>query len=147
MSIFVKQQDIMFANKEHYDFFTQTSARLNPDCYLLALIYTVGISANTRTRWGSFYDERHREIKPGVIHEGWQTSGSMRITRLAFQLFTDGTPTAFEYDEHNERKENFRECQLYSVSDIFCCGDAPFFVEAIKLRYPEYFLPRSVYRD
>ncbi len=88
----------------------------------------------------------NRLIKPEVLQEGWQTSGSNRITRLAFQLFTDGTPTAITFDEKDNSQEDFRECQFYSVSDIFCCENAPFFVEAVKLRYPYYFSPRKVYR-
>lgn len=94
MSIFTENQEPMFASKEHYEFFKQTCERLNADCYLKALIYTVGISEDTRSRWSSFYDEKERTIKPEVINSGWQTSGSVRITRLAFQLFTDSTPTA-----------------------------------------------------
>lgn len=147
MSIFVGQQDMMFASKEHYEFYHQTAERLNADCYLASLIYTVGISEDTRRRWNSFYDEANRQIKTEVLQEGWQTSGSKRITRLAFQLFTDGTPTAITFDEKDNSQEDFRECQFYSVSDIFCCENAPFFVEAIKLRYPEYFMIRSVYNE
>lgn len=147
MSIFTENQEPMFASKEHYEFFKQTCERLNADCYLKALIYTVGISEDTRSRWSSFYDEKERTIKPEVINSGWQTSGSVRITRLAFQLFTDSTPTAIEYDKDDNPKYSFKECQLYSVSDTFCCSYAPFFVEAVKLRYPDYFSPRKVYRQ
>ena len=111
------------------------------------MIYTVGISQDTRSRWSSFYDEKERTIKPEVINNGWQTSGSVRITRLAFQLFTDSTPTAIEYDKDDNPQYSFKECQLYSVSDTFCCSYAPFFVEAVKLRYPDYFSPRKVYRQ
>lgn len=135
MSIFTENQEPMFASKEHYEFFKQTCERLNADCYLKALIYTVGISEDTRSRWSSFYDEKERTIKPEVINSGWQTSGSVRITRLAFQLFTDSTPTAIEYDKDDNPQYSFKECQLYSVSDTFCCSYAPFFVEAVKLRY------------
>lgn len=147
MSIFVGQQDIIFASKEHYDFYHQTADRLKADCYLSALIYAVGISQDTRRQWNRFYDEKEKIIKPKVINEGWQTSGSVKITRLAFQLFTNGTPTAITYDSNDEPQKDFRECQYYSVEDVFCCGYAPFFVEAIKLRYPEYFSIRPVYTE
>ena len=61
MSIFTENQEPMFASKEHYEFFKQTCERLNADCYLKALIYTVGISEDTRSRWSSFYDEDQRQ--------------------------------------------------------------------------------------
>lgn len=35
------------------------------------------------------------------------------------------------------------ECREYSVSDLFCCGYARYFWEAVKIRYPEY----CFYRD
>ena len=107
MSIFTENQEPMFASKEHYEFFKQTCERLNADCYLKALIYTVGISEDTRSRWSSFYDEKERTIKPEVINSGWQTSGSVRITRLAFQLFTDSTPTAIDYDKNAATTRRF----------------------------------------
>lgn len=147
MSIFVGQQDMMFASKEHYEFYHQTTKRLKADCYLSSLVYTVGISEDTRRRWNSFYDEKNREIKLQVVNEPWQTGTSKKITHLAFQLYTDGTPTASTYDENDGEIQNFKECQRYSVSDIFCCSLAPFFVEAIKVRYPEYFTCRSVYNE
>ena len=68
---------------------------------------------------------------------------SAKVTRLAFNLFTDGTPTAYRFDENNRdlpvNDDDRREAALFSVSDIFCCEYAAYFFEAIKLRYPEYF--------
>lgn len=32
------------------------------------------------------------------------------------------------------------ECREYTVGQIFCCEYAKYFLEAIKLRYPEYCL-------
>lgn len=145
--IFYENGRTMFESEEHYSFYIEKVEKLNPDAYLRALIYAVGICPDTRRRWQSFYDEADRSIKPEVINEGWQTGTTYKITRLAYQLFTDGTPTAVTYDEKDSPTEDFKECSQYSVSDIFCCEYAPFFVEAIKLRYPEYFSSRNVYTE
>lgn len=145
--IFYENGRTMFESEEHYSFYIEKVEKLNPDAYLKALIYAVGICPDTRRRWQSFYDEADRSIKPEVINEGWQTGTTYKITRLAYQLFTDGTPTAVTYDEKDNQTEDFKECSRYSVSDIFCCEYAPFFVEAIKLRYPEYFSSRNVYTE
>jgi hypothetical protein len=145
--IFYENGRTMFESEEHYSFYIEKVEKLNPDVYLRALIYAVGICPDTRRRWQSFYDEADRSIKPEVINEGWQTGTTYKITRLAYQLFTDGTPTAVTYDEKDNQTEDFKECSRYSVSDIFCCEYAPFFVEAIKLRYPEYFSSRNVYTE
>lgn len=74
-------------------------------------------------------------IKTECLHQGWQTSGSVRVVRLAFNLYTDGTPSVEDYES---RDEQISKCKEYSVSDIFCCGYAMYFWQGIKLRYPEY---------
>ena len=129
-----KINGIRFADNEHLEFYAGQMGRLNPDCYLKALVYTLGICPDTRRRFDALYDVKCRCIVPEEINARWQTGGSLKVTRLAFQLFTDVVPSA--YLDHGN--PDYDECARYSVSDIFCCGFAPLFVEAIKLRYPEY---------
>jgi hypothetical protein len=123
-----------FVDAEHLKFYGEQAKILNPDCYLKALIYTLGVCPDTRRRFDSLYDAKSRTIAPSTIRAAWQTGSSLKVTRLAFQLFTDSTPSAFL----DPCIPDFDERGRYSVSDIFCCGYAPYFVEAIKLRYPEY---------
>ena len=119
----------------HDPSFLGNSVNLSEDCNFI--MYGGSITGNSVASSGG-----------GVCVYGAMTvSGSVRITRLAFQLFTDSTPTAIEYDKDDNPQYSFKECQLYSVSDTFCCSYAPFFVEAVKLRYPDYFSPRKVYRQ
>ena len=73
-------------------------------------------------------------IKPECLHQGWQTNGSVKVVRLAFNLYTDGTPSV---DDYKRKDEQINECREYSVSDIFCCGYALYFWQGIQLRYPE----------
>jgi len=136
---------MIFRNDAHRAFYEQRIEELQvhsgrkADCYLQALVYTLGICDDTRKRFDDMYDKAERSIIPGTIYAAWQTDGSRKTTRLAFNLFTGRTPTALTYDEaSNKVTEDFDECRKYSVSDIFCCGFAPYFVEAIKIRYPEY---------
>jgi len=132
--LFSKLHNAYFANIDHLDFFSKQSARLNPDCYLRSLIYALGICSETRRRFGSIYNVKDRCIVPGAIKSEWQTGSSLKVTRLAFQLYTNGTPSAYLCQD----VPDVSECERYSVADIFCCSYAPLFVEAIKLRYPEY---------
>ena len=74
-------------------------------------------------------------VKTECLQEGWQTSGSEKIVRIAFNLYTDGTPTT---DEYKDTEAQITETRLYSISDIFCTGYARYFWEAIKIRYPDY---------
>ena len=126
--------NIFFRDTEHLQFYINQSKRLNPDRYLKSLIYTLGLLPDTRRRFDAIYDVNGKIIVPETIRSAWQTGGSLKVTRLAFQLFTDCTPSAFLDPD----MPDIDECRKYSVSDIFCCGYAPFFAEAIKIRYPEY---------
>nr|WP_304969903.1 DUF6075 family protein [Romboutsia ilealis] len=105
------------------------------DCYHKALIYILGISEDTRNHFSQIYDIKSGYIKPECLHQGWQTSGSVRVVRLAFNLYTDGTPSV---DDYESRDEQISECREYSVGNIFCCGYAVYFWQGIRLRYPEY---------
>ena len=136
---------MLFANDDHYNFFKEKVKTLKPDCYLKALIYTIGVCDDTRSRWNKIYNEKSRSIDPDQLNQPWQTGTSAKVMRLAFQLFTDGTPTA--YSGEDCETEDFSECQKYSVSDIFCCEFAPYFIQAVQIRYPEYFQERSFSRN
>ena len=54
---------------------------------------------------------------------------------MAFNLYCNGTPSVYDYED---AEEQLTECKLYSVEDLFCCGYAPYFWQAIQIRYPEY---------
>jgi hypothetical protein len=126
---------IKFADDKHKSFYMNQYQKLRPDIYLKSLIYTLGICYDTRRNFDVIYDTNLKEINPDAIYASWQTGSSLKVTRLAFQLFTDNTPSAF----NNGHYDNFNECKQYCVSDIFCCSFAPYFVEAVRLRYHEYF--------
>ena len=128
---------IRFESKEHENFFYSMLKRTgNTDSYQQAFFYCVGISDTTRRNVERIFDFKQGHIRPEGLHEGWQTSGSLRIVRLAFNLYCDGTPSVYDYEGDSERQVN--ECREYSVSDLFCCVYARYFWEAVKIRYPEY---------
>ena len=44
-------------------------------------------------------------------------------------------------ERRNRMRDGFTEEgreNLYTPEELFCCGYAPYFMEGIKLRYPEY---------
>jgi hypothetical protein len=127
---------ILFKSQEHEDFFYSalSQCRCN-DVYHQVLCYCMGITSDTRANVKRIYNFKTGSINCDCLCEGWQTSGSRRILLLAFNLYTDGTPTV---DSDNDIDNQICACREYSVSDIFCSGDAKYFWQAIKLRYPEY---------
>ena len=54
---------------------------------------------------------------------------------MAFNLFCNGMPSVENY---RKKDEQLKEAASYSVEDLFCCSYAPYFWQAIQIRYPEY---------
>ena len=99
---------MVFANEEHEKFYYEKLEQARyQDCYHKALIYILGISEDTRNHFSQIYDMKSGYIKPECLHQGWQTSGSVRVVRLAFNLYTDGTPSV---DDYEGRDEQLNEC-------------------------------------
>ena len=113
---------IKFKNKEHGKFYEQCLGLCGcSDPYHKAFFYTMGISSETRMHIHDCFNFRDDVIRPDCLSRGWQTSGSSRVTRMAFNLWNgwnaEGLATPYE---------------------LFATSDASFMLEAIRLRYPEF---------
>ena len=98
--------ELRFASKEHKQFFFAMMEEVKKkDSYHQAFFYCVGISDMTRDNVKRLFSFREDRINPAALHEGWQTSGSMRITRLAFNLWNG-------YSEKG--MERMSTCLLYT---------------------------------
>lgn len=88
--------DIRFRNTAHRDFFLENmmKCRVN-DCYHRAFFYVMGIAGETRRNINQMFDFKNDCIEPEGMHAGWQTSGTVKVCHLAFNLwngYTEGTP-------------------------------------------------------
>lgn len=127
---------ITFISQEHEEFYLEHLLKCRyQDVYHKALVYCLGINRDTREHVDRIYDFATGCVKVNCLKEGWQTSGSLRVVRMAFNLYCNGTPSV---SGKKNVEEKIKECQCYTVEDIFCCEYAPYFWEAIKIRYPEY---------
>ena len=127
---------ITFRNKEHRNFYKEYLQKCRyQDVYHKAFVYCLGIDRDTRVNVDKIYDFKSGCIKTECLYEGWQTSGSAKIIRMAFSLYCNGTPSVYDSEK---AEEQLQECQCYTVKDLFCCEYARYFWEAVKLRYPEY---------
>ncbi len=126
--------EIKFASKEHERFYYNMMAksRIN-DTYHRAFFYCAGISDTVRRNINRVFDFKEDCIRSKGLHEGWQTGGTVRLTRLAFNLWNG-------YTEKGDER-------MSTPYELFDCGYAPYFYEAIKLRYPEYCRDLSAGRD
>lgn len=116
---------IWFRDEEHERFYVQMlDAEKCSDGYHRALFYTLGISRETRSHIRDLYDFSNGGIKPEGLSAPWQTGGTIRVCRLAFNLWNGWTEAGDE--------------RYSTPHELFDCSYAPYFFEAIRLRYPDY---------
>ncbi len=111
---------IAFISEAHEKFYYEKLKEVRyQDVYHKALIYCLGISNDTRRNINNIYDFKSGCVKTECLHEGWQTSGSVKVVRMAFNLYCNSTPSVDAYKKHDEQ---IMECQCYSVEDLFACA-------------------------
>lgn len=126
-----------FIDKEHELFWKEKNLLLQEYgtifSHYKALVYTLGICEITRNNFNKIFDIEKGEINIDSINEPYQTSTSVKVTRMAFSLFN-----GCNYDSQSDVKK-YKVSENYNVSYIFSCSYAPYFVEALKIKYPEDF--------
>lgn len=117
--------DIRFNGREHLDFYTGMVLRTNAerDPYRKALFYTLGVNQDTRQHINDLYDFDDCGIKTEGLEKGWQTSGSLRVSCLAFNLYNGFTDDSWPV----------RTTPYY----LFDSPDRPYLLEAVKIRFGE----------
>ena len=84
---------ITFKGKEHEKFYEEYLEKCRyQDVYHQALVYCLGIDRDTRENVNKIYNFKTGCVKTDCLQEGWQTSGSLRIVRMAFNLYCNLTP-------------------------------------------------------
>ena len=85
---------ITFKSKEHGKFYEEYLEKCRyQDVYHQALVYCLGIDRDTRENVNKIYNFKTGCVKTESLQEGWQTSGSLRIVRMAFNLYCNGVPS------------------------------------------------------
>lgn len=121
---------IKFQDKKHKDFYNEKISQVDyQDSYNRSLIYLLAINEDTREHFNEIYNIDYNEINISSLKKAWQTSTSLNVCRLAFNLF-DGCANDNPKIKSMDKK--------YCIDNLFCTSGAGYFFEAIKLRYPEY---------
>lgn len=131
-------EDKMFYDKAHWQAFTDCIARMKcSDVYHISLAYLLTLDTVCREHLDNLFNFADDGIKHKALNEGWQTGTSQKTTRLAFNLWNGCCDDGEEYTDKDGYKVPLPS-EHYSPDKIFCCSYAPYYWEAIKLRYPEY---------
>ena len=95
---------ITFKSREHEKFYEEYLKKCRyQDVYHQALVYCLGIDRDTRDNVNKIYNFKTGCVKTECLQEGWQTSGSLRIVRMAFNLYCNGTPSVGDYEAEEDQ--------------------------------------------
>jgi hypothetical protein len=107
------------------------------DVYHISVAYLLTLDDITRKHFSDVFDIDDDCIKHDALKDHWQTSTTLKVTRLAYNLWNGCTDDGDEYTDSEGYTEPLPS-EMYSVDNIFCCSYARYFFEAVKLRFPEY---------
>lgn len=126
--------EIRFYDEEHRNkFYGLLSLMCSTDCYHQAAAYLITLDKVCEEHYTDLFDCKKDCIKRSGINKSWQTGTSKKTTRLMYNLW-NGTSCSDDADDSG----------YYAVDEIFCCSYAPYYWQAIQLRYPEYTMRKQL---
>lgn len=118
-----------FRNQEHKDRFYALLGQMTcQDDYHKSAAYLMTLDDILNKHIGEIYDFKNRIIKRQQIKAGWQTDTSVKTFRLMTNLWNNRFS---DYDD-----TSLESLPFYTMAFIFNSEYAPFYWEAIKLRFP-----------
>lgn len=120
---------IKFYNEEHKNRYENVISRMRAtDSYHSSVAYLLSLDDNCYKHINDLFDFDDDSIKSDGLNKAWNTSTTLKVVRLAYNLWN-----GYCYNSVDEVDRNF------CVDNIFCCSYAEYFYQAIRLRYSEYF--------
>ena len=123
-------------HKAYYEqWLQQTHTKGDPE--YMSMFYVLAINVVTREHIHDIFDFSEICIKPkGLFDSPWITSSTAKIIRFAFNLYNWGICA----DRDQGGTELTDTADRYTPAALFACSYAPYFVQALKIRYPDYFI-------
>jgi hypothetical protein len=104
--------EIKFKDSEHEEAFNNFMAKAKVQDYdkeRTALFYTLALFDDTRKHINDLYDFEENWIELDGLHKGWQTGGTTKATKLAFNLYNN-------WHGEDGENEDYSPLELFSVS-------------------------------
>ncbi len=116
-----------FKSAEHKEWYFDVLFRMKcNDCYHRSAAYLMALVPMV---YGDVFDFDRDMIKHDGLYKAWQTSSSVKATRLMFNLWNFICKDLADEDPESTHHH-------YSVEDIFYNREyAPYFYEAVLIRY------------
>ena len=118
-----------FADEEHRAFYYRMCSQYGHDRFRASLFYCIGSTDVTRRHYRRIYDTEEQMVIPECIYESWQTSGTLRMILLGFELYHGG-PVIQDDTEDSDRLK-----KLYSISSVFSSEMLEVKLEAVRIRF------------
>ena len=124
---------IKYKDTDHEELYNKIIQKMEyDDCYHKAVAYLIALDSVCRQHINDIFDFEEDVIKPECcLNKPWQTGTSRKTSRLAFNLWNG-------YNSEGEPLEEEQLSPNYTPEHIFACSYAPYYWQAIQLRYPEY---------
>ena len=116
-----------FSCYDHLSFYNYMTAFMPDDPNHQALIYLLGVLPDTRTRFRELFNAEKDVIIPRGLYKPWQTGGTQRVTRLAFNLFNGFAGSI--------GKRKYEPDCMYTTDQIMEPSLLEYYLDACRLRY------------
>ena len=123
---------VEFYDLKHEQLYNSLYRRMRyADVYHQTAAYLLALDAVVREHAEDLFDIDGDMIKPEGLYRAWQTGTSRKTTRLLFNLWNG-------YNSDREPPEEEARPRDYTPEDIFSCTYAPYYWQAVQIRFPEY---------
>lgn len=129
---------MIFQDEEHEELFNKLCKKMPYlDGYHLSLAYLLTMDNVLRNHIGELYDVKKDVIIFEGLNKPFQTHTSKKTTRLAFNLWDgsvyDSAPPETYINKDGEKV--YIPSEYYAPDNIFNCTYAPYYIEALKMRF------------
>lgn len=129
--------DKKFFDEKHWQNFTEIIGKMQKsDVYHISVAYLLALDTVTRNHVKDIFDFDEDCIKLEGLEKPWQTGTSRKTTRLAFNLWNGCCSDGETYTDEEGYKRDLPS-RHFAVDDIFSSEYAPFYWQALKIRFPE----------
>mgnify|MGYP006959746721 CR=1 FL=1 len=128
---------LRYKNEKHENFVRECIRRAKTnEVYHVALFYTLGLSDDCQNNINSLYDFNTGCVKQIRGEEyGWVTGTDIRIIRLAYNLYNNGAPTAFEIEDAEDKCNELKNYLPTAILGYLDSEMIEYCFEGIRIRF------------